>query len=63
MLANHSLNWLLFEPLGSTLFQKSLECYIIASGYALGDYVTFLRFLKQRRPLDILIATLTCFYI
>ena len=46
MLVIHSLNWLLFELLHSMLYQKTLECNIITSGYILGDYVTFLRFLK-----------------
>ena len=43
LLADHSLNQ----------FYKPLECYIITSSCALGDYVTFLEFLKQRRALDL----------
>ena len=43
LLADHSLNQ----------FYKPLECYIITSSCALGDYVTFLEFLKQRRTLDL----------
>ena len=48
-LASHSLNQLLREFQALRCLQKSLECYIITSGCDLGDYVTFLRFLKQRR--------------
>ena len=48
-LASHSLNQLLLEFQALHCLQKPSECYIITSGCALGDYVTFLRFLKQRR--------------
>ena len=47
MVEDHSLDQLLFKSIGSTLF------YIEAFGITKGDYVTFLRFLKQRRTLDL----------
>ena len=53
MLAGPQSKSVIAQIEGSMLFQKPSECFTITLGFALGDYETFLRFLKQCRTFNL----------